>query len=173
MNPLNPKICPKTMKRLPRRFAPVMLVMFLASHSIAQERNPFWDEYGNAPVMIQQTNNGASQTLKFVGFENGMLLAELDGGVGEVSLPVSESMVRDLRLDNSGMPEINRMISDGNYSQALERLRPKAYPLIKFHRSWELLHRRDPPRPNYKPATFEHSVSPHPARLSRFPGRAG
>jgi thioredoxin-like negative regulator of GroEL len=62
-----------------------------------------------------------------------MLVAELEGGVGEISLPVSESMVRNLRLDNSKMPEIERMISRGNFTPALDRLRPKAYPLIKFH----------------------------------------
>lgn len=141
MNPLNRQIGPKIMPRLAQRFAPALLAILSASQSMAQDNNsdnnsgnnPYWDEYGNAPVMIQQTNNGASQTLKFVGFENGMLVAELDGGVGEVSLPVSESMVRDLRLDNSGMSEINRLISEGNHGQALERLRPKAYPLIKFH----------------------------------------
>ena len=79
-----------------------------------QEVNPHWIEYGNEPVLIQQNNNGGAQTLKFVSFQDGMLVAELEGGVGEISLPVSESMVRNLRLDNSKMPEIERMIRSGN-----------------------------------------------------------
>lgn len=145
MNQVNQKTCPKVMKRLLRWLAkgplasPLvsllasLLATPFASQSMAQESNPYWDEYGDEPVMIQQNNNGASQTLKFVNFQEGMLIAELDGGVGEISLPVSESMVRGLKLDNSWMSEIKRMIDDGNYGRALERLRPQAYPLIKFH----------------------------------------
>ena len=103
------------------------------SSAIAREVNSYWIEYGNEPVLIQQNNNGAVQTLKFVSFQDGMLVAELEGGVGEISLPVSESMVRTLRLDNSRMPEIERMIRRGSFTPALNLLRPKAYPLIKFH----------------------------------------
>ena len=103
------------------------------SSAIAQVVNSYWIEYGNEPVLIQQNNNGAVQTLKFVSFQDGMLVAELEGGVGEISLPVSESMVRTLRLDNSRMPEIERMIRRGSFTPALNLLRPKAYPLIKFH----------------------------------------
>ena len=103
------------------------------SSVIAQEVNSYWIEYGDEPVLIQQNNNGAAQTLKFVSFRDGMLVAELEGGVGEISLPVSESMVRTLRLDNSRMPEIERMIRRGSFTPALNLLRPKAYPLIKFH----------------------------------------
>ena len=103
------------------------------SSATAQEVNSYWIEYGNEPVLIQQNNNGAAQTLKFVSFQDGMLVAELEGGVGEISLPVSESMVRTLRLDNSRMPEIERMIRRGNFTSALDLLRPKSYPLIKFH----------------------------------------
>jgi tetratricopeptide (TPR) repeat protein len=62
-----------------------------------------------------------------------MLVAQLEGGVGEISLPVSESMVQTLRLDNSRMPEINRMVNNGNYTGALTLMRPFVYPLIKFH----------------------------------------
>ena len=103
------------------------------SSAIAREVNSYWIEYGNEPVLIQQNNNGAVQTLKFVSFQDEMLVAELEGGVGEISLPVSESMVRTLSLDNSKMPEIERMIRRGNFTSALDLLRPKAYPLIKFH----------------------------------------
>ena len=95
------------------------------SSATSQEVNSYWIEYGNEPVLIQQNNNGATQTLKFVSFQDGMLVAELEGGVGEISLPVSESMVRNLRLDNSKMPEIERMIRSGNLAPALDLLAPK------------------------------------------------
>ena len=103
------------------------------SAATAQEINSYWIDYGSEPVLIQQNNNGATQTLKFVSFQDGMLVAELEGGIGEISLPVSESMVRTLRLDNSKMPEIKRRIRSGKHTAALDLLRPKAYPLIKFH----------------------------------------
>ena len=111
----------------------VLATTAVKSTAIAQEANSYWIEYGNEPVLIQQNNNGAIQTLKFVNFQDGMLVAELEGGVGEISLPVRESMVRTLSLDNSKMPEIGRMIRRGNFTSALDLLRPKAYPLIKFH----------------------------------------
>jgi hypothetical protein len=111
----------------------VFMIAVVQSSTTAQETNSYWIEYGSEPVLIQQNNNGAVQTLKFVSFEDGMLVAELEGGVGEISLPVSESMVRTLSLDNSKMPEIERMVRRGNFTPALDLLRPKAYPLIKFH----------------------------------------
>ena len=114
-------------------FTLVFVAAAAQSSVIAQEVNSYWIEYGDEPVLIQQNNNGAAQTLKFVSFRDGMLVAELEGGVGEISLPVSESMVRTLRLDNSRMPEIERMIRRGSFTPALNLLRPKAYPLIKFH----------------------------------------
>ena len=52
------------------------------SSATAQEVNSYWIEYGNEPVLIQQNNNGATQTLKFVSFQDWMLVAELEGGVG-------------------------------------------------------------------------------------------
>ena len=130
MNLYSTKLRLTMMKRI---FTLLFAATAAQSSATAQEVNSYWIEYGNEPVLIQQNNNGATQTLKFVSFQDGMLVAELEGGVGEISLPVSESMVRNLRLDNSKMPEIERMISRGNFTTALDLLRPKAYPLIKFH----------------------------------------
>ncbi len=126
---------PQTLKSRSMRHTlkAILLSATMLSPLSAQEVNSFWIEYGAQPVLIQQNNNGATQTLKFVAFKDGMLVAELEGGVGEVSLPVSESMVKSLRLENSQMPEINQMIASQNYTGALTLLRPKAYPLIKFH----------------------------------------
>lgn len=130
MNPV-PLSAPHTiMKRLS---AIVLAASLIHSVGSTQEINPYWAEYGKEPVLIQQNNNGAVQTLKFVDYKDGMLVAELEGGVGEISLPVSESMVQTLRLDNTMMPEINQMIAQNNFTGALTLLRPKAYPLIKFY----------------------------------------
>ncbi len=130
MNLYSTRFRPTMMKRI---LTLVLAAATAQSSATAQEINSYWIEYGNEPVLIQQNNNGAAQTLKFVSFQDGMLVAELEGGVGEISLPVSESMVRTLRLDNSRMPEIERMIRRGNFTSALDLLRPKSYPLIKFH----------------------------------------
>lgn len=130
MTPAIPRLRKKTMKHI----STLLLAASLAySASYAQEINSYWIEYGAEPVLIEQTNNGARQTLTFVDFKDGMLVAELEGGVGEISLPVSESMVKTLRINNLKMNEINRMINQGNGAGALTLLRPKAYPLIKFH----------------------------------------
>lgn len=111
-----------------------LLIASLLGPAITQaEANQYWTEYGANPVLIQQNNNGRVQTLKFVNFVDGMLVAELDGGVGEVSLPVSESMVATLSFEGIDMPAINRQIAQENYTAVLTELRPKAYPLIKFH----------------------------------------
>jgi tetratricopeptide (TPR) repeat protein len=118
------------MKRI---FLTLFAAALVQSSAPAQAINPYWIEFGNEPVYIQQNNNGAVQTLRFVDFEDGMLVAELEGGVGEISLPLSESMVRTLNLDISIMPEVNQQLSNGNFERALNLLRPKAYPLIKFH----------------------------------------
>ena len=96
--------------------------------------NAYWAEFGNQPVYIQQVNGRSKQTLKFVDFKDGMLVAEMtiDGGVGEMSLPVSESMVNTLRFDLGEMQKANQLIQQGNYTGAVKVLREKVYPLVKF-----------------------------------------
>ena len=130
MNFVSSRLRRTMMKRISTLLLAAALTQSIAT---AQEVNPYWIEYGNEPVQIQQNNNGAVQTLTFVDFQDGMLIAELEGGVGEISLPVSESMVQTLNIQNLGMPEIRQMITTGNLTGALRQLRPKAYPLIKFH----------------------------------------
>ena len=112
-----------------------LLLVSLLSPASAQEdnQNPYWIEHGAKPVMIEQTNNGRTQMLKFVDFVDGMLVVELDGGAGEASLPVSESMVATLRMGGIDMLEINQMTAQENHSGVLTKLRPSTYPLIKFH----------------------------------------
>jgi tetratricopeptide (TPR) repeat protein len=97
------------------------------------QANPFWERFGDAPVAIEQSSNGATQTLNFIDFQNGMLIAQLDGGVGEISLPVSETMVRTLSLNTDYLPRARRLIDQEQYARALDILRPEVYPLIKFH----------------------------------------
>ena len=60
----------------------VFAITVVQASTTAKEVNSYWIEYGNEPVLIQQNNNGAVQTLKFVSFQDGMLVAELEGGVG-------------------------------------------------------------------------------------------
>jgi tetratricopeptide (TPR) repeat protein len=110
----------------------VLAASIWAAPLAAEYENPYWDEFGEQPVSIEQTSNGTTQTLDFIDFKDGMLMAELDGGVGEISLPVSDSMVRTLRLDLGVKARANELIAGGNLNEALEVMRPKVYPLIKF-----------------------------------------
>ncbi|MGJ8638109.1 MAG: tetratricopeptide repeat protein [Opitutaceae bacterium] len=112
------------------------LAIGLTQSAFAQ--NQYWQQYGDLPVLMQQNNNGAKQTLKFVAFKDGMLVAELDGGVGEVSLPISESMAKSLRLAIDTRKAVN-MIDTENYVGALKLLRADVYPLIKFHQVPDIL----------------------------------
>lgn len=102
--------------------------------------NAYWTEFGNEPVYIQQVNGRSKQTLKFVDFKDGMLVAEMtiDGNVGEMSLPVSKSMVNTLRFDLGEMQKANKLIQQDNYAGAVKVLRSKVYPLVKFNEVPEL-----------------------------------
>ncbi|MGC6605387.1 MAG: tetratricopeptide repeat protein [Lentimonas sp.] len=125
---------------MPTRFIKASLVALLlvGAHLSVLAQNQYWTQYGNLPVLMQQNNNGAKQTLKFVAFKDGMLVAELDGGIGEVSLPVTESMAKSLRLAVDTKKATN-MVGTENYTGALQLLRPEVYPLIKFHQVPDLL----------------------------------
>jgi thioredoxin-like negative regulator of GroEL len=122
---------PRILRRMTFKALLIAAVSVGIGHSgIAQ--NQYWDQYSQLPVLMQQNNNGAQQTLKFVDFKDGMLVAELEGGVGEVSLPVTESMANSLRLAVD-TKRARDLIDTGNYVGALQLLRPEVYPLIKFH----------------------------------------
>jgi thioredoxin-like negative regulator of GroEL len=103
-------------------------------------KNAYWTEFGNKPVYVQQSNGGTKQTLKFIDFKDNMLVAQMtiDGNVGEMSLPVSESMVNTLSFNVSEMQKANKLIRDGNDAGAVTVLRPVVYPLVKFSRVPEL-----------------------------------
>lgn len=102
--------------------------------------NAYWTEFGDQPVYVQQVNGRMKNTLKFVDFKDNMLVAEMtiDGNVAEMSLPVSKSMVNTLRFDVKEMQQANKMIQQGNDTGAIKLLRPKVYPLVKFHKVPEL-----------------------------------
>ena len=97
------------------------------------QANAYWDEFGELPVSIQQVSNGNFQVLEFQRFEDSMLVAELPGGVGVISLPVNENLVRNLRLELKSLSKVPSLLDSENYTGALELLRPAVYPLIKFH----------------------------------------
>ena len=106
----------------------------LAGFVATAHGNEYWDEFGALPVEIKQ----GAQTLTFVDFKEGMLIAALEGGVGEVSMPVNESLVQSLSLDLGIMPRANDLIRQENFEGAITLMRPKVYPLVKFHQVPEL-----------------------------------
>ena len=121
----------RTMRHLNIKALLIATIFICVSQSVIAQ-NQYWDQYALLPVLMQQNNNGSKQILKFIAFTDGMLVAELDGGVGEVSLPVSASMAKTLRLSiDTQRPR--EMIKSKNYTDALALMRPEVYPLIKFH----------------------------------------
>lgn len=101
--------------------------------STAANENPFWEQFGKRAVSIQQGSGPGAQTLKFLDYKDGMLIAELEGGAGEISVPVSETMVGNLRLATPELPRARERLSQGDFLGALHILRPMAYPFVKFH----------------------------------------
>lgn len=119
-----------------RKFIPTALLSTTLAFGIplaASADNPYWKQYGGKSVLMEQVNNGAKQVLNFVDYKNGMLIAELDGGIGEISMPVSESMAEQLRLNIKQVKKARNLSDQGNHSGALDLLREPVYPLVKFH----------------------------------------
>ncbi|MEM8868029.1 MAG: hypothetical protein AAGC73_07145 [Verrucomicrobiota bacterium] len=100
---------------------------------LAQSPTQFWNQLSKKPVVVQQINGSAKQNLKFIKFENGMLVAELDGGAAEISLPVNDSMASTLRYKIPKLELIQGYVKQKNYDEALKLMRPSIYPLVKFH----------------------------------------
>ena len=44
----------------------VFAIAVVPASTKAKEANSYWIEYGNEPVLIQQNNNGAVQTLSLI-----------------------------------------------------------------------------------------------------------
>lgn len=108
--------------------------------SMLHAENTFWAEFGNQPVFVEQNNYGNKQTLKFIDYENEMLVAEVeltnpDGSksVAEIAQPVSDAMVKTLSFKLNNFKKARQMAESENYIGALRLLRPEVYPLIKFH----------------------------------------
>ena len=120
----------------------IMAALFLIP-SFGFSENAYWLQYGRKPVYVKQIDRRTNevQVLKFVHFKGNRLFLELEvegGGTAEISRPLSESMIKTLDLDIKEMEEANKMIFKEHYLGAAELLRPKVYPLIRFHRIPEM-----------------------------------
>lgn len=93
--------------------------------------NTHWSQYGQQPVYMKQSNS--PQALKFIDYKDGMLIAQLEDGVGEMSMPVSESMAKTLQVEIKGQKKAQQMADLENFQGAVKTLRPEIYPLIKFY----------------------------------------
>lgn len=122
---------PKGRRRVrPRRTVARVCLLALCAATPAAA-NQYWDQYADKSVQIRQSGG---QSLEFVDYEDGMLIAKLDDGAGEASMPVNERMVRDLRLDLGIMSQVRDLRNRERYGDALGIMRPEVYPLIKFHK---------------------------------------
>ena len=102
--------------------------------------NTYWIQYGKNPVYVRQIDGRSERILKFVHYKGNRLFLEMEteGKTAEVSLPISKSMINTLHLDIDEMELANKLIFEENYYGAVELLRPKVYPLIRFHKVPEM-----------------------------------
>ncbi|MGC6455364.1 MAG: tetratricopeptide repeat protein [Coraliomargaritaceae bacterium] len=120
-------------------------LLVVAGTSLSNAENPYWNQLANQPVFVEQDNNGRKQILKFTGYSDNMLQAELslknpDGSTStaEISLPVSETMAQTLKFTLKNREKANQMIDQGNFAGALQLLRPDIYPLVRYNRLPEI-----------------------------------
>ena len=112
----------------------------ITGSSLINAANPYWQQFANQPVFVEQNNNGNKQILKFIGYSDNMLQAELlkksDGSTStaEISLPVSETMAQTLQFRLKNKDKSQLLIDQGNFAGALSLLRPDVYPLVKYIR---------------------------------------
>lgn len=111
------------------------LIVFLV-HSSGFAENEYWLKYGRETFPVKQIDGNTERILTFVHYKGNRLFMEIktEGGTAEISRPLSESMIRTLRLDIREMELANKLIFMENYYGAVELLRPKVYPLIRFHK---------------------------------------
>ena len=111
-----------------------LFIVLTSLLSAAVYGNSYWYQYGESPVLMEYSNNGAMQTLNFLYYKEGMYVVEIDGGFGEVSMPVGEQMARQLKVSIPGIAKAKSFVNQGNQIGAIEILRKSVYPLIKFSR---------------------------------------
>jgi tetratricopeptide (TPR) repeat protein len=128
-----------------RRMAHFKLLLWVFAalfslHSFSFAENTHWSQYGRKPVYVKQIDGQTERILKFVHYKGDRLFLEMniEGTTAEISLPVSESMINTLHLDISEMELANKLIFEKNDYGAAELLRPKVYPLIRFHKVPEM-----------------------------------
>ncbi|MDB2681090.1 hypothetical protein N9Z14_00680 [Opitutales bacterium] len=102
--------------------------------------NPYWADFGDKPVYVEQSNGRATNKLKLIDFKDNMLVTEmtLDGNLAEMSLPANESLFKTLQFNLPEMQKANNLIRNDNYAGVVKLLRPVVYPLVKFSQVPEL-----------------------------------
>ena len=74
-----------------------------------------------------------TQFRALVDYSDKMLVLQMNDGAGEISVPVKDRIVANLRLELPEMPAIYNLLRQELYTEALKKMRPIVYPLIKFH----------------------------------------
>ena len=121
--------------------------LFISCQLDGFAQNAYWTVFGDQPVFIKRDGVRSEQTLKFIGYKDDKLFAEIeiDGRIGEMAMPISDTMADTLRFDLEETQEANELIRQERFIAANELLRPKVYPLIKFHQVPEILHQLHTP----------------------------
>lgn len=100
----------------------------------SEYENPFWEAHANQPILAKLINGQKQQSITLKGYQDSILTAEIsiNGSVAEVGMPANAVLARQLRIPVPEMQAIHQLIRNKKYAEALEKIRPSAYPLLKY-----------------------------------------
>lgn len=93
----------------------------------------YWQQYGQNAVSMEFRGAQDYEALDFMAYRDGMLVAAVDQGDVEIALPMGRLLAQNLRFQFPELQNARDHINAQDYEAALTILRPKVYPLIKFH----------------------------------------
>jgi len=121
------------MQRPPSRWAAIATISFCSCVVSTHATQEYWDKYSNVAVPIAKEDMQLTNFRAFVDYDDKMLVLQMSDGLGEISVPVTDNIVGNLRLELEVMPEVYDLLNRGMFEEALEKMRPAVYPLIKFY----------------------------------------
>ncbi|WP_269542045.1 tetratricopeptide repeat protein [Cerasicoccus fimbriatus] len=115
-----------------KRILSVACLLFLGA--AAAQAQDYFRQYGNEPMQVinQTTDPSSTEVLTLVGLDRGDLILRIPNRKGEVGIPLkSENLKLKIQYPDDVALGL-RNIESGEYEEAIPRLRPSVYAVIKY-----------------------------------------